>query len=115
GAAEIIFGAGAADGRKLRVAVEVELDFPFAPPAVVMYSDAHGRADVVPAALDAVEDSVHLFVSHRVDTPELSMEVGSIFRHVGEHIVDLIISGSPFAGMTVFQRDAAALAKRHLP
>ena len=46
GAAEVVLGAGAADGRELPVTVQVELDFAFAPPTVwVQVADADHAAD----------------------------------------------------------------------
>src|SRR5579883_502205 len=47
GAAEIILGAGAADGRELLVVVDEELDLAFAPPAGVVAAPGHVGADIV--------------------------------------------------------------------
>lgn len=37
-AAEVVFGTGAANGWELLVAVEIEFNFAFAPPAVIGYA-----------------------------------------------------------------------------
>ena len=47
-AAKIIFGASAADGREFVVAIQIEFDFAFTPPAIVVNSPRDLRADIMP-------------------------------------------------------------------
>ena len=116
GAAEVVLGARAADGRELRVAVHEELDLALAPPAVVVDAPGHVGADVVAPALDAVEDGVDVLVRQRVDAAELGVEVGGVVRHVGQRVVDLVVEHvmSSFVA-DVLHGDLAALAEGHLP
>src|SRR5712692_3203892 len=55
-AAEIILGAGAANGGKLAVAVDKKLYLALAPPSAVMHAPRDIGAHVLPAPSDAVED-----------------------------------------------------------
>src|SRR5665213_3878769 len=64
-AAEIILRAGAADGRKLRITVQIEFDFTFAPPAGVMHAPSEIGADILALAFHAVEDGVKALGLHR--------------------------------------------------
>ena len=59
-AAEVVLGAGAADGGELGVPIHVELDFAFAPPAGAVHTPSHVGADVVPAARHTVQQRVRL-------------------------------------------------------
>src|SRR3954468_22947361 len=62
GAAEVVLGAGAADGRPVGVSVQVELDLALAPPAVVVDAPGEVGADVVALALHAAEQGMDLLV-----------------------------------------------------
>src|SRR5690606_17196394 len=54
-AAEVVFGAGATNGRELIVAVHIELDLAFAPPTAVVDAPRDIGANVVALALDAFQ------------------------------------------------------------
>ena len=112
--AEIVFGAGAADGGIRPVPVQVELDFSLAPPAAVAV-DAHpqGRADVMSPALHAVQQGVHPAL-HRAGLPVLGVEIGRVLRHLGQGVVDLVIHDRILIA-PVLHRDAAPLTERHFP
>lgn len=116
-AAEIVFGAGAANGRELIIAVQVEFDFAFTPPARVM--DVHGEvgADVLAFAFDVVEDGVKAAGLERVFVMVLSMEISSVARDGGEFIVHLVVQSHAFRirAFHIFHGDAGAFAEGHGP
>ena len=58
-AAEIVLGARSAYRGEFAVAVKVELDFSFSPPAVVVHLPGKIGPDVLSAALDAVDNRVY--------------------------------------------------------
>ena len=53
-AAEIVLRARAADGRKLAIAVDEELDFALAPPTRIGDADRQVAADVVALAINTI-------------------------------------------------------------
>ena len=112
--AEVVFRTGAADGREFGVAVHEELDFTFAPPAVVVYTPEQVRADVLTLALDAVDDGVVRLVRQRVDAVEAGAEVRDFVFQLGFDVVDLVVDRR-VAVVDVFERDACALLERHRP
>src|SRR5262249_26490170 len=71
GAAKIILGAGAADGRNLTVAVDEELDLALAPPAIAVRAPGHVGADIVAVSGHAIEQRVDLLVRYRIGAAEL--------------------------------------------
>src|SRR5271166_4302518 len=75
GAAEVVLGAGAADRRELLVAVDVELDLALAPPAGVVGAPGEIGANVLPHALDAIEDRMQGAGDERVAPVELAVQV----------------------------------------
>ena len=114
GTAEVVFRARAADGGICVVAVQIEFDFAFAPPAVVIHAPGHVGAHIVAFALHAVQNGVHLFVRQRIHAPELRMKVGA-FRRNGPHFVGDLVIQHKFFIRAVLHRYAAALAERHAP
>src|SRR5208282_3186363 len=113
-AAEIILGAGSADRRKLRVAVDEKLYLALAPPSAVVNSPRHVGANVLPAARDPIDDRVNLLVRERIHPPELRVEVRRIGGYFGEHVVDLIEQYHRLV-RSVGHGNQASLSKRHLP
>src|SRR5690606_11349544 len=91
GAAEIVFGAGAADRREGVVPVHVKLDLTFAPPTAIIDAPGDVRADVVALPLDAVDDGVDLLVGQRVAPAPLGMEVPGVVADVRQGVRDLVI------------------------
>src|SRR5262245_27139891 len=113
-AAEVVLGAGADDRGGVLVAVHVELDLAFSPPAVVVDAVGHVRADVVSLALDSVDQRVDLFVGEGIDPTELRVEIALVLSDVGQRVGDLVVERHLFFA-DVLERDARALAKRHDP
>src|SRR5690348_5150088 len=113
-AAEIILGAGAADGGKFRVAIDEEFYLAFAPPAAVVDTPSHVGADELPATFHFVEDRVDLLVRQRVGAPELGMKIGAFFRYFAERVVDLVVDVDLLVAQ-VLHREAGAFAERHFP
>src|SRR5260370_42314521 len=73
-AAEIILCAGAANSRKLGVAVDKKLYLALAPPPVVMHAPGDISANVLSAPGDPVEDCIDFLVWQRIHPPELRTE-----------------------------------------
>ena len=89
-----------------RVAVHEELDLALAPPAGVVDAPGHVGADVLAAALHAVEDRVVLLVGQRVGAAELRVEVGRVLGHLGQRVVDLVVEDAEVVRVAVLDRDA---------
>ncbi len=113
-AAEIVFRAGAADGREFLVAVEEELDLALAPPAVVVHSPGHVRADILPPAFDPVEDRVNVFVRQGIDPPELRVKISRVIGNVRQGVVDLVVDREILLG-DILERDPESLPEGHRP
>jgi hypothetical protein len=114
GAAEVVLGAGAADGRELVVVVDVELDLALAPPARVVDPPSAVGADVLAATLDAVKDGDDVALGQRVDPAELGAEAGRVVRDVAQRVGHLVVDDA-FLDAVVGQGDAGALSEGHLP
>ena len=114
GAAEIVLCAGSANGRIVFVAVDEELDLSFSPPAVVVHTKRYIGTDILTFTLDTVHEGKvgRLVVG---SAAELRVEVGRIFRDLGEGLVDLVVERHLVAIVDVFHRDLALLAERHAP
>jgi hypothetical protein len=80
--AEIILGSGAADGRKLAVTVDEELNLSFPPPTGVIAAPGHIGADIVTLAHYAIDHDVVGLVGQRVGSPEACVEIGGVERNV---------------------------------
>ena len=90
GAAKVVFGAGADNGRILLIAVKEELDFAFAPPVVIRHADRQISAYKLPASPDTIHNGVIGLVRQRIHPPELRMEIGGIVGNLGKGVVNLI-------------------------
>ncbi len=112
--AEIVFGAGAADRRKLGIVVDEEFDLAFAPPAGVGHPDRQVRAHVLTNTVHAVQNGMHTLVGHRIGASELGVEIRRVVGYVGERVVDLVVAGAGL-GAAVLEREPRALSKRHFP
>lgn len=73
-AAEVVFSPGSTDSRIFLVTVHVELDFPFTPPAVVVYTPRQVGTHILSLALHTVNQRVQRPLG-RVGAAELRMEV----------------------------------------
>ena len=117
GAAKIIFGAGAADGGELGIAVHVEFDFAFTPPTRVV--DVHGEigADVLAFTFDVVENGVKAVHFERVLVMILGVEISGVAGNVGEFVVHLVVERHAFGvgAFDVLHGDAGAFAEGHGP
>ena len=113
-AAEIVFRAGAADGGEGLVAVEIELDFAFAPPVGAVRFPGQVRAHVLAAAADAVQDRVDLLGRQLMHTAELRMQIRHVGGHLRERIVDLVVEGDGLV-VEILDGDLRLLAERHVP
>ncbi|MNI48712.1 hypothetical protein D3C73_1032890 [compost metagenome] len=94
GTAEIIFSAGAADGRILPIAVDIHLDLALSPPIAFQCGKCHVGSDVLAAAFDVVEKDIILrFIRDPLPLP-LRVKVGRIIRQlVMQAIINLIEEG----------------------
>ena len=113
GPAEVVLGAGAADGRELLVVVEVELHLALAPPAAAVDPPRQVAADVVAATRHTVEQHVRPAGRDRVAPAPLGMQIavpGRLARLVGDLEVD------PRRGVGgVLQAEPRPLPERHRP
>src|SRR5208283_1854476 len=80
GAAKIIFRARAADGREFLVAVQVELDFAFAPPPWAVDFPGQVCADVLAMPFHAVEDGEDAFRFKWIFPAELRVKIARVLR-----------------------------------
>src|SRR5215218_3474077 len=62
GAAEVVLRPRAADRRPLTVTVEIELDLPLPPPAGAVDTPGEIGSHVMPLAVHAVEQRMHLLI-----------------------------------------------------
>jgi len=76
---EIVFGSCAADGWKLAVAIDVELDFAFPKPAVGQLRPGQERPHVTAFALDAIQERVARRRPVRNRPPPLGVEGAGIW------------------------------------
>ena len=113
-AAEIILGSGAADGGIFAVSVKEELDFSLTPPATVVASPCHIRADIVSLPCHTVENRVTFHIRKGIGTAVLRMEVDRVGGNLRPGIIDLI----PHTNMSIrkiLKGNTAMLPERHLP
>ena len=115
GAAEVIFGAGAADRGKVRIAVDAELDYALAPPAVITAVPGPVGADLVAPALCPVEQDMRFLVRQRVAAAPLGVQTNDSLRHVRQPLIELVEHGLYRSVKRFFNRDAGALAEWHFP
>ena len=113
-AAEVVLGAGAADGGELVVGVQVELDLALAPPAVGVHAPRQVRPDVLAGALDAVEQRVRHLVRQGVGAPPLGVEVALGGVVAADLVGDLVVHPHLDVG-GVLQRQAGTRAEGHRP
>ena len=114
-AAEVVLGAGTANGGILLVAVDEELDLTFAPPAAVVDTITHGNTHIVAIPLDSVQNSILLAIGQRVGSAELGVEIRAVLRNFRQGIIDLIEAIGGVLGMPIFNCDPGMLAERHFP
>lgn len=113
GAAEVVFGSGAADGWVVLIAVDVEFHFAFAVPVAFEGGEGEVGADVLAFAFNVVEDDVVVgFFGNALAAP-LGVEVTRILRDLGEAVVDLVEEGRDGLVALVFDGDAGVFMKRH--
>src|SRR4051812_43840103 len=103
-AAKVVFGPGAADRRKLLIAVHEELDLAFAPPAGVVDAPRQVGAYVVPMPAESVENRVDLAIGQGIVPTPLRVEIGGVFRNVRQRVVDLIVVAVDRIVAEVFER-----------
>ena len=104
GPAEIILGAGAADGGELRIPVDERFELSLAPPAVAVLLPGQVRADIVALALHAVEDNVVFLVRQRIAAAETRMKIGRAIRDRTRRIVDGVEESAVLLRRTVLHR-----------
>ena len=114
GTAKIIFRAGATNGWKRRVAIEVKLDLAFTPPARAVHFDCQISAHVLSFTLDAVEDGIEAFGLKRSFRAKLRMKVTGVIGYFRQRVVYLVIKQHVLV-TGVFHRDSRLPAKRHGP
>ena len=114
GSAEIVLGAGAADGREFRVAVKEHLDLALAPPAVVVLLPGHITADEVAAPFNAIENRVVVAVPERIRPVEPGVEICVSGRLVELFEVDRVKEAvDSLVRQQVLHRDFRVAGKRH--
>src|SRR3954464_8251579 len=113
-ATEVVLGTGAADGRELVVAVHVELDLALTPPTGTVDAPRQVGADVVPWALDTVQQRVHGLGRQRVAPPPLRVQVRRLLGYGAQPVVDLEVDDDLLV-VKVLQGQLGPLAERHLP
>jgi hypothetical protein len=114
GSAEVVLRPRPTDRRVVLVGVEVELDLALAPPPVAVHAPGEVGPDVLPGALDAVEDRVRCQIGQRVAPPPLRVQVALAVRLTARLIGDLEVDAGRHDG-EILQRQARALAERHGP
>ena len=112
--AEIVFRSRSADSRPLGVAIHIEFDLAFAPPAVVVDAPGHIGADVLAFAFYVVEEGVVCLVWQRVGAVKLGVEIRGVAGDICEQVVDLVVEHH-FLDVDIFEGYAAFLAERHRP
>ena len=90
-AAEIVFRSSAANGGKRLVAVYVEFNFALAPPAVGLCAPMHISTDIMPVALDIIQNYIVFHIGQGINPTELSMKVQSVLGKRLFFAIDLII------------------------
>ena len=112
-AVEVVLQARAADGGEIGVAVDVEFDLAFAPPAVGFDTPVHIGADVVAVALDVIQNGVVFFIGQGIDPAELGVEIEAVRGDLLFLAIDLIIH-PVFPYTQILQLHPEALEIGHL-
>ena len=115
GAAEIVFGAGSANGGIFPVAVDEEFYFTFAPPAIGELGPGEEGAGVVTLAADTFNDDIIGIGTVGDSTTPLGVEIAGGLGNVGERVVDLVKEKADLFCQIVFDGDPATLVERHGP
>ncbi len=113
-ATEIVFGSGATNGRELLIAIHEELDFAFAPPAIVINAPGHVNTNKLPCTFNVVNNGI--IGSHvRIGASKLGMKISRIVRNISQRVVNLIIQAHFILIIDVFHCNPTFLTERHLP
>src|SRR5699024_10457943 len=91
GPAEVVLGAGAADGGEVLVVVEVELDLPLARPAGVVGLPGEVGAPYVPVCVHSGAGGVRVPVGRRVGSALLGVQVVVPGADHGDAVGDLVV------------------------
>jgi hypothetical protein len=112
--AKVIFSARSADRGIARIAIHVELDLSFAPPAVVVDAPGQVSANILSLTAEAVEQHIVLLVRQGVGTTDLSMKVHRIVGNLREDIIHLVVKRHRFR-VDVLESDPTFVAEGHGP
>jgi hypothetical protein len=107
GTTEIILCACTANGGKFLIPIYVELNFPFAPPAVTLYTPMHIGSHIMAAAFYVIEYHIRLFIWQWVYPPELGVEIQRICGKLLFFSIDLVVNiAGIFANILHFHFEA---------
>ena len=112
--AEIVLRSRRANCGVNRIAVNIKLHFPLAPPVIVIHTPKHIRSHIMTVTAYIIQNSIALLVRKRIDTAKLRMKISAVLRKLSQSIINLIPNRNAFV-MLIFKRYPAFFIKRHIP